>query len=145
MNIQPPNTEKEASILAHPAAAAYFEDQTKTLIDRYSDVLFLVLWIGSLVGSGFLWLYSQVTRVTPIEAGQLSSTLECLATRVRETTDEAEVAAIEGEVNRLLTRTLAGLREGSVSYDGFEAFRMTFDLARSAIAERRRVLSGGAT
>ncbi|MCC2107248.1 MAG: hypothetical protein KDJ40_06580, partial [Hyphomicrobiales bacterium] len=67
------------------------------------------------------------------------------ATRVRETTDEAEVAAIEGEVNRLLTRTLAGLREGSVSYDGFEAFRMTFDLARSAIAERRRVLSGGAT
>ena len=145
MNIQPPNTEKEASILAHPAAAAYFEDQTKTLIDRYSDVLFLVLWIGSLVGSGFLWLYSQVTRVTPIEAGQLSSTFECLATRVRETTDEAEVAAIEGEVNRLLTRTLAGLRDGSVSYDGFEAFRMTFDLARSAIAERRRVLSENAT
>ena len=114
------------------------------MVERYSDILFLVLWIGSLVGSGFLWLYSQVTRVTPIEAGQLSSTFECLATRAGEATDEAEVAAIEIEVNRLLTRTLAGLREGSVSYDGFEAFRMTFDLARSAIAERKRILSGDA-
>ena len=142
MNIQPPNTEKDASILAHPAAAAYFEDQTKTLVERYSDVLFLVLWIASLVGSGFLWLYSQVTRVTPIEAGQLSSTFECLATRAREESDEAGVAAIETEVYRLLTRTLTGLRDGSVSYDGFDAFQMTFDLAREAIAERRQELSG---
>ena len=101
-----------------------------------------MLWIASLVGSGFLWLYSQVTRVTPIEAGQLSSTFECLATRAREESDEAGVAAIETEVYRLLTRTLTGLRDGSVSYDGFDAFQMTFDLAREAIAERRQELSG---
>lgn len=83
-NIQPPNTEKEASITALPAAAAYFEDQTKTFIDRYSDLMFLVLWIGSLVGSAFLWLYSQVTRVTPIQAGDSqrhSTTCRCARAR----------------------------------------------------------------
>lgn len=144
-NIQPPNTEKEAAILAHPAAAAYFEDQTKTFVDRYSDLLFLVLWIASLVGSGFLWLYSQVTRVTPIEAGRLADTFQELATRARAAEDEASLAPIDEELDRLLSKTLAGLRDGSVSYDGFEALRLTFDLARAAIADRKRELSHAPT
>jgi len=144
-NIEPPNTEKEAAVLAHPAAAAYFEDQSKTFFDRYSDMLFLVLWISGLVGSAFLWLYSQVTRVTPIEAGRLADTFRDLAMRAAEAPDVASVASIEGELNRLLTKTLAGLRDGSVSYDGFEAYRLTFDLARSAIAERKRALGPAAT
>ena len=144
-NIQPPDTEKEAAILAHPAAAAYFEDQTKTFMDRYSDLLFIGLWIGSLVGSGFLWLYSQFTRVTPIEAGQLADAFQELAARAGEAKDEASLAAVESEVNGLLSRTLAGVRDGSVAYDGFEAFRLTFDLARSAIAERKRELAHAAS
>ena len=140
-NIQPPNTEKEAAVLAHPSAAAYFEDQTKTLIERYSDVLFLVLWIASLVGSAFLWLYSQVTRVTPIEAGQLADAMQDLAQRAGAAKDAEGLAAIDSELSGLLTKTLAGLRDGSVAYDGFEAFRLTFDLARAAIAERKGALA----
>ena len=140
-NIQPANTEKEAIILAHPAAAAYFDDQTKTFFDRYSDLLFLVLWIGSLVGSGFLWLYSQVTRVTPIQAGQLADTFQDLATRAKAAKDETALAPIDEELDRLLSKTLAGLRDGSVSYDGFEAVRLTFGLARAAIADRKRELA----
>lgn len=141
-NIQPPNTEKEASITALPAAAAYFEDQTKTFIDRYSDLMFLVLWIGSLVGSAFLWLYSQVTRVTPIQAGGLAETFHDLSMRARAAKDATELDGIEGQVDRLLTRTLTGLNDGSVSDDNFEALRLTFDLARAAIADRRRELAG---
>ena len=139
-NIQPPNTEKEAVIAALPAAASYFEDQNKTLIERYSDLMFLVLWIGSLVGSGFLWLYSQVTRVEPIKAGQLAATFYDLSIRARQAEDAATLDKIEGEVDRVLTRTIAGLNDGSVSDDNFEAFSMTFDLARSAIADRREAL-----
>lgn len=144
-NIEPPNTEKEASITALPAAAAYFEDQTKTLIDRYSDLMFLVLWIGSLVGSAFLWLYSQVTRVTPIEAGELAETFHDLSMRASAAKDAAELAGIEDQVNRLLTKTLEGLNDGSVSDDNFEAFRLTFDLARVAVADRKRELSHAPT
>ena len=144
-NIQPANTEKEAIILAHPAAAAYFDDQTKTFFDRYSDLLFLVLWIGSLVGSGFLWLYSQVTRVTPIQAGQLADTFQDLATRAKAAKDETALAPIDEELDRLLSKTLAGLRDGSVSYDGFEAVRLTFGLARAAIADRKRELASART
>lgn len=140
-NIQPPNTEKEASITALPAAAAYFDDQTKTLIDRYSDLMFLVLWIGSLVGSAFLWLYSQVTRVTPIEAGALAETFHDLSMRARAAKDATELDGIESQVDQLLTRTLTGLNDGSVSDDNFEALRLTFDLARAAIADRKREFS----
>ena len=140
-NIQPPNTEKEAAIAALPAAASYFEDQNKTLIERYSDMMFLVLWIGSLVGSGFLWLYSQVTRVEPIKAGQLAVTLHELAQRARKAEDADALDNVESEVDRLLTMTIDGLNDGSVSEDNFEAFSMTFDLARSAITDRREELA----
>ena len=140
-NIQPPNTEKEAAIAALPAAASYFEDQNKTLIERYSDLMFLVLWIASLVGSGFLWLYSQVTRVAPIPAGQLAAAFHDLSIRARKAEDPAALDTLENEVDRLLDRTIAGLNDGSVSDDNFEAFSLTFDLAKSAIAERREALA----
>jgi len=103
--------------------------------------MFLVLWIGSLVGSGFLWLYSQVTRVEPIKAGQLAVTLHELAQRARKAEDPEALDNIEGEVDRLLTMTIDGLNDGSVSEDNFEAFSMTFDLARSAITDRREQLA----
>ena len=143
-NIQPPNTEKEAVIAALPAAASYFEDQNKTLIERYSDLMFLVLWIASLVGSAFLWLYSQVTRVEPIKAGQLAATFHDLSISARKAETPAALDGIESEVDRLLAKTIAGLNDGSVSDDNFEAFSMTFDLARSAIADRRAELAEAA-
>ncbi|MFV0279336.1 MAG: TAXI family TRAP transporter solute-binding subunit [Rhodoblastus sp.] len=141
-NIQPPDTEKEAAILAHPAAAAYFDDQVKTAFERYNDLIFTILWLGGFVGSGFLWLYSQVTRVTPIPAGTLTDAFQKLATFAAAAPNAAGLAAVEREVDSLLAKTLGGLRDGAVAYDGFDALRLTYDMARRAIAARKQDLSG---
>lgn len=140
VGVEPPNTDKDALVLAHPGAAEYVDDDTKTFFDRYSDVIYLGMSLASVVGSIFLGLYSTVTRVSPVQAGQLTEALMALTERAKEAQDAASLTTIEAELNDILSHVLAGLRDGSVASDGFDAFRLTFDLARDAIAARARAL-----
>ena len=71
-NIEPPSTDKDAAILAHPGVAEYVDDETKTFFDRYSDMIYIGMSVASIVGSIFLALYSTVTRVSPVHAGHLA-------------------------------------------------------------------------
>ena len=39
--IEPADTDKDAFIVAHPGAAEYINDDTKSFMDRYSDMMYL--------------------------------------------------------------------------------------------------------
>ncbi len=61
--IEAPDTEKDAAILIHPGAAQYLDNDEKSLIDRYSDVFYIVLPMFSVIGSIFAAIYAGLTRV----------------------------------------------------------------------------------
>lgn len=138
--IEPPSTEKDALVLAHPGAAEYVDDDTKTFLDRYSDLIYIGMSVASIVGSIFLGLYSTVTRVAPVQAGQLTEAVMELVQRAKAADDMPSLDAIDAELTDILSHVLAGLRDGSVASDGFEAFRLVFDIARDAIATRKQDL-----
>lgn len=147
-NVEPPDTDKDARILAHPGAAEYVDDDTKTFVDRYSDLIYIGMSVASIVGSIFIGLYSTVTRVPPVQAAQLTEAVMELTRRAKTARDAAALDEVDRELDDVLGRVLAGLRDGSVASEGFEPFRLTYDLARDAIAERRRFLGaqgGGAS
>ncbi len=56
--IEKPDTDKDASVPAHPGTAAYLDGELKTFFDRYSDLLYWGLMLVSLFGSGFAGLLS---------------------------------------------------------------------------------------
>jgi NMT1 family protein len=51
--IEPADTDKDAFIVAHPGAAEYINDDTKSFMDRYSDLLYLSVAVLSVFGSIF--------------------------------------------------------------------------------------------
>src|SRR4029079_16655227 len=73
VKIEPADTDKDAFIVAHPGAAEYINDDTKTFFDRYSDLIYLTMGCGSIIASVFAGLYSAVTRVRPMRVLELST------------------------------------------------------------------------
>lgn len=143
-NIEPPSTDKDAAILAHPGVAEYVDDETKTFFDRYSDMIYIGMSVASIVGSIFLALYSTVTRVSPLHAGQLTDEIIALADRATKAESVEAICDMEKELNHLLSEVLSGIREGTIANEGFEAFRLAFDIAREALATRKELLASSA-
>ena len=51
--IEPAATDKDAFIVAHPGAAEYINDETKSFVERYSDLMYVALAALSIIGSIF--------------------------------------------------------------------------------------------
>src|ERR1700686_3768251 len=73
--IEPADTDKDAYIVAHQGAAEYINDDTKSFMDRYSDLLYLGAGALSVIGSIFAGLYAKVTRIAPEKAGELATAI----------------------------------------------------------------------
>src|SRR3984885_12420844 len=68
--IEPADTDKDAFVVAHRGAADYINDDTKSFMDRYSDVMYLGAGALSIIGSIFVALYTKVTRIAPEKASE---------------------------------------------------------------------------
>src|SRR4029077_15946305 len=73
--IEPAATDKDAFMIAHQGAAEYINDDTKSFMDRYSDVMYLGAAALSVIGSIFAGIYTKVTRVAPEKAGELATAI----------------------------------------------------------------------
>ncbi|MDE2361948.1 MAG: hypothetical protein KGM42_04650 [Hyphomicrobiales bacterium] len=138
--IEPPSTDKDAAILAHPGVAEYVDDETKTFFDRYSDMIYIGMSVASIVGSIFVGLYSTVTKISPVRASHLSDAVFGLGDRAAAADTLEEVAALERELNQLLAEVLAGIRDGSIANEGFEAFRLAFDVTRESLNTQKDLI-----
>src|SRR5215203_7453937 len=49
--IEAPDTSKSSSLPVHPGASAYYEGEVQTFFERYGDWFYLVVMVGSIVGS----------------------------------------------------------------------------------------------
>lgn len=143
--IEAPDTDKDATMLAHPGAAEYVDDDTKTFLDRYSDLIYIGMSVASVVGSIFFGLYSTVTRASPVRAGQIGETIAGLAREARAAPDAAALKGIENQLDDIVGQLLKRLSDGAVSSEGFDALRLAHDVAREAIARRRREIAEAAT
>src|SRR6202049_2734732 len=73
--IEPADTDKDAFIVAHQGAAEYINDDTKSFMDRYSDMMYLGAGALSIIGSIFAGLYAKVTRIAPEKASELATAI----------------------------------------------------------------------
>ena len=65
--IEPAATDKDAFIVAHPGAAEYINDEIKSFVERYSDLMYVALAALSIIGTIFAAIYTKVTRIAPGE------------------------------------------------------------------------------
>jgi TRAP-type uncharacterized transport system substrate-binding protein len=135
--IEPAETDKDALIIAHPGAAEYINDDTKSFMDRYSDAIYLAAAALSIIGSIFAGIYTKITRVAPEKASELATAILGIGERIEHAHTMDELDALQDELEAILRGAVVGLRDGTISSDGLDTFRLGYEFVRDEIGMRR--------
>jgi TRAP-type uncharacterized transport system substrate-binding protein len=135
--IEPASTDKDAFIIAHQGAAEYINDDTKSFMDRYSDMLYLGAGALSVIGSIFATIYTKVTRIAPEKAGELATAILVIGEKTEHARSLDALEALQDELEAILRGAVMGLRDGTISTDGLETFKLGYEFVRDEIGMRR--------
>ena len=117
--IAAPDTDPDAYISVHSGAAAYYNGTQESFMDRYGNAIYLTpMGLGALASMcAAAWRFLGVRQA---ELNQMTLDKLCaFPALIRKTDDEAELAAIEDEVDGILRARLVGPagKEGSDESD----------------------------
>ena len=138
--IEPADVDKDAFIVAHQGAAEYINDDTKSFMDRYSDLLYISIGALSIIGSIFVGLYTKVTRIAPEKAGELATAILDIGERTEHASTMDAIDALQEELETILRHAVIGLRDGTISSDGLDTFKLGYEFVRDEISMRRESL-----
>ncbi len=135
--IEPAATDKDAFIVAHPGAAAYINDEIKSFLERYSDLMYFALAALSIIGTIFAAIYTKVTRVAPEKASELATAILDIGERMEHANSLDALDQLQDELETVLRGVVIGLRDGTISSDGLDTFKLGYEFVRDEIALRR--------
>jgi TRAP-type uncharacterized transport system substrate-binding protein len=135
--IEPADTDKDAFIVAHQGAAEYINDETKSFMDRYSDLMYLGAAALSIIGSIFATIYTKITRIAPEKAGELATAILDVGERIEHAHSLDAIEGLQDELEGILRGVVIGLRDGTISADGLETFKLGYEFVRDEIGLRR--------
>src|ERR1700694_788455 len=135
--IEPADVDKDAFIVAHQGAAEYINDDTKSFMDRYSDLLYLGAGALSVIGSIFAGFYAKVTRIAPEKASELATSILDIGERMEHANTLDALEALQDELEGILRGAVVGLRDGTISTDGLDTFKLGYEFVRDEIGMRR--------
>ena len=138
--IEPADTDKDAFIVAHQGAAQYINDDVKSFMERYSDLLYVGMAALGIIGSICATLYTKVTRIAPEKASELATALLDLGEEIQDATTVDELDCLQDEVEKILRGVIIGLRDGTISGDGLDTFKLGYQFVRDEISLRRESL-----
>jgi TRAP-type uncharacterized transport system substrate-binding protein len=138
--IDPAETDKNAYVMAHPGASAYINDDVKSFMDRYSDVMYLGAGALSVIGSIFAAIYAKITRVCPEKASGLATAILIVGEKIEHAHTMDQLEEVQDELEKILRGVIVGLRDGTISSDGLETFKLGYEFVRGELDIRREYL-----
>ncbi|WP_374546468.1 hypothetical protein [Rhodoblastus sp.] len=139
--IEPPDTDKDAAILAHPGAVQYVNDDEKSFLDCYGDWIYLATPIASVIGSLCLYVYTRLSRVKPLPVGELAEEALAVAARARGAESAEELDIADERLDEILHETLRDLQAKRLTAEGLDVLRLAYEQTREWIKGRRRLLA----
>ena len=138
--IEPAATDKDAFIVAHPGAAEYINDEIKSFVERYADLMYFALAALSIIGTIFAAIYTKVTRVAPEKASELATAILDIGERMENAKTLDTLDELQDELETVLRNVVIGLRDGTISSDGLDTFKLGYEFVRDEIALRREYI-----
>src|ERR1700760_4454099 len=139
--IAAPDTDSDAFIAVHPGAAALYNGTEESFMDRYSNAIYLTPMVLGALASVFAAAW-RFLGVRPVVRAQTSLDTLCgLPGRVRKADDEAELAAIEEEIDTILRAQLARSADSEESASETQALIAAAHLLDNLIHHRRIALA----
>ena len=140
--IEPAATDKDAFIVAHPGAAEYINDEIKSFVERYSDLMYVALAALSIIGTIFAAIYTKVTRVAPEKASELATAILDIGERMEHAKPLDALDELQDELEAVLRGVVIGLRDGTISSDGLDTFKLGYEFVRDEIVCAATISSG---
>jgi hypothetical protein len=109
-------------------------------MDRYSDILYLGAGALSIIGSIFVGIYTKVSRIAPEKASELATAILNVGERIAHADSTDALDRLQDELEAILRGAVIGLRDGTISSDGLDTFRLGYEFVRDEIAMRRESL-----
>ncbi len=138
--IEAPDQEKTSPIPIHPGTVTYLDGQTTTFLERYGDWFYIGI-MGLGLGGSLLagWLSYAGARSRRQLMERLEG-LETLLAAARAARDEAALAEVDAEADRIVAYALHATARNNVDAAAAMAFNMAIMQVRDAVVRRRQAL-----
>jgi TRAP transporter TAXI family solute receptor len=138
--IETPDTDKDATIPAHPGAAAFVDGEEKTFLDRYSDFIWWGLMAVSAMGSAGAWFAGYLKKDERSNNSSLRERLLEMIALARKSESTEELDQLQAEADGILRDTLQGFEHGAIEDGALIAFNIALEQFHNAVADRRTLL-----
>jgi hypothetical protein len=138
--ITAPSTDQDAYLPLHPGAAAVYNSTQQSFMDEYGNWIYLTPMVlgGAATLLAAAWKFLGIGK--PATQGPLDS-LYALARRIRNGGSEAELSAIEEEIDEILTAEHAKSANGDETAVDDATLNVAAHRLESLIHDRRALLA----
>jgi TRAP transporter TAXI family solute receptor len=142
--IEKPDTDKDAALPAHPGAAAYIDGNERTFMEKYSDYIWGVVLLLSVLGSGSAAVRHYIKRderkLNTLHREKLLAAISL----VRKIDSVEELDTLQCEADDILRETLDCYDDGAIEEGDLAAYSLVLEQFHHAVVDRRTALSAAA-
>lgn len=140
--IEKPDTDKDAALPAHPGAAAYIDGTERTFMDKYSDYIWGVVLLFSVLGSATAAIRHFIRRdERKLNVLHRERLVEAIA-KVRKVQSIEELDAMQVAADAILRETLDCYDDGAIEESDLAAYGLVLEQFHHAVSDRRAALGG---
>jgi TRAP transporter TAXI family solute receptor len=138
--IEKPDTDKDAALPAHEGAAAYFDGNERTFLEKYTDYIWGIILLLSGLGSAGAWL-RHYWRGDEREAYETHrDDLLGLIFRARRAESPEALSDMQGRADEVLREALNCFEDGAIEEGDLAAIGLALEQFHRAVADRRTTL-----
>ena len=138
--IEKPDTDKDAALPAHDGAAAYFDGNERTFLEKYTDYIWGIILLISGLGSVGAWLRHYWRRDEREQYDTHRDNLLDLISRARQATTPGELAVMQSQADETLREALDCYEDGAIEDGDLSAIALALQQFHNAVADRRMEL-----
>ncbi len=142
IKIEAPSTDKDASVLVHPGALTYLNDDQKSFFDKYGDDIFYGLLIFPIFGSAIAGMASYFHNSGRTRRLRLLQKLLELVRRANNAPALEALDQLQIDLDHLVVAIIHQAEHEEYDQNVQMSFSLALDQARFAIASRRALLIG---
>lgn len=142
--IEKPDTDKDAALPAHEGAAAYFDGNERTFLERYTDYIWGIILVVSGLGSVGAWLQHYWKRDEREAYETHRDNLFELIAKARQAESPDDLTQMQGEADQILREALDCYEDGAIEEGDLSAIGLALDQFRHAVADRRMTIGSAA-
>jgi TRAP transporter TAXI family solute receptor len=142
--IEKPDTDKDAALPAHEGAAAYFDGNERTFLEKYSDYMWGILLVLSGLGSAGAWLrHSWKSGQREAYETHRDDLIDLISKARRAETPEA-LSSMQDRADEMLRETLDCFEDGAIEEGDLSAIGLALEQFHRAVTDRRMALGAQA-